>query len=326
MTYPIPDSIEPAFPVSIPREEIPAKFRELVGIEEIPREADFRVTSRKQEEELTVTRVCFSNCLGETVSATLMWRTELSQPLAGVVCMNGTASKASHVAHPRFHRPKPESGPLYGWGRELARRGYAMLTFTPKGAEVRRKTLRQWEHEAKLLLPFGRSQIGILSDEVLRASLILGAFDEVDADRLGLTGMSLGGWGAWLGMATGPWIRTAAPVCGGLGSLRTNIYKGMPERHSSFVYIPHMLRYFDHPDLVAAMLAPRPLMMVAPTEDEDMPKEGVDELIRTVAPVYEKAGHPEWFKVCQPPGRHVFKFNYFEWVVQWFDRFLAADG
>ena len=57
-----------------------------------------------------------------------------------------------------------------------------------------------------------------------------------------------------------------------------------------------------------------------------MPKEGVDELIRTVAPVYEKAGHPEWFKVCQPPGRHVFKFNYFEWVVQWFDRFLAADG
>ncbi len=325
MEYPIPDNIQPAFPVSVPRKDIPAKFRELIGLDQIPQEADFSVMKATQEEELTVTRVRFSNYLGETISATLMWPSAATDPLAGVVCMNGTASNANHVAHPRFHRPKPDSGPLYGWGRELARRGYAILTFTPKGAERRRKTLRRWEQEARLLIPFGRSQISVLADEVLRVSLILGTFDQVDAGRIGLTGMSLGGWGAWLGMATGSWIRTAALVCGGLGSLHTNIYKGRVERHSSFPYIPHMLRYFDHANLVAAALAPRPLMMVAPTEDQDMPKEGVDELIRVVTPVYEAAGHPERFKVYQVPGKHLFKFEYFDWVVEWFDRFLAPD-
>ena len=43
-------------------------------------------------------------------------------------------------------------------------------------------------------------------------------------------------------------------------------------------FIPHMLRYFDHPEVVAACIPPRPFMMVAPTQDEDMPREGVDEL------------------------------------------------
>lgn len=326
MSVPIPDNIQPAFPVSVPRDQILARFRELIGLDQIPREADFTVTRTTQEEELTVTQVRFPNYLGEIILAKIIWPTAGPGPLAGAVCMNGTASNADQVAHPRFHRPKPDSGPLFGWGRELARRGYAVLTFTPKGAERRRKTLKRWEQEARLLIPFGRSQIGVLADEVLRASLILAAIDRVDAGRIGLTGMSLGGWGAWLGMATGPWIRTAALVCGGLGSLRTNIYKGMVERHSSFPYIPHMLRYFDHADLVAACLAPRPLMMIAPTEDQDMPKEGVDELIRVVRPVYQAAGYPQRFKVYQPPGKHLFKFEYFDWVVDWFDRFLAADA
>ena len=326
MQHPIPDNIRPAFPVSVPRKDIPAKFRELIGLDQIPQKAEFWVTKTTQEEELTVTQVRFPNYLGEIISATLMWPSAATEPLAGVVCMNGTASNADQVAHPRFYRPKPDSGPLYGWGRELARRGYAVLTFTPKGAERRRKTLKQWEQEARLLIPFGRSQIGVLADEVLRVSLILGAFDQVDSGRIGLTGMSLGGWGAWLGMATGSWIRTAALVCGGLGSLHTNIYKGMVERHSSFSYIPHMLRYFDHADLVATSLAPRPLMMVAPTEDQDMPKEGVDELIRVVTPVYKAAGHPERFKVYQVPGKHLFKFEYFDWVVEWLDRYLAPDA
>ena len=43
-------------------------------------------------------------------------------------------------------------------------------------------------------------------------------------------------------------------------------------------------------------------MMVAPTEDDDMPKEGVDELISVVEPVYEASGHPEHFPGPPPAG------------------------
>ena len=40
--------------------------------------------------------------------------------------------------------------------------------------------------------------------------------------------------------------------------------------------------HFDHAAIVAACMPPRPFMMIAPTEDEDMPREGVDELIPVV--------------------------------------------
>ena len=213
--------------------------------------------------------------------------------------MPGTGSSAEEVIDPRMYRPVPERGPLLGWGRELAKRGYAVLTFSPKGTVVRRKTRDDWEEETKLLAPYARPQLGILADETIRASLVLAAADGIDPERIGLTGMSLGGLASWLAMSMAPWVRTAAVVCGVLGTMEQMIHHGQVERHSSAIFIPHMLRYFDHPEVVAACIAPRSFMMVAPTEDDDMPREGVDELISVVAPVYEASGHPE--QLPSPP-------------------------
>ena len=53
-----------------------------------------------------------------------------------------------------------------------------------------------------------------------------------------------------------------------------------------------MLRYFDHPEVVAACMPPRPFMMVAPTQDEDMPREGVDDLIQVVETGLRVIGTP----------------------------------
>ncbi len=329
MTDTIPRDIRPSFAVEVPRDGVAAKFRELIGLDEIPAEVDFTVGSIHEEDGLSFTQCSFANYLGETISATVLKPLDDgSGALAGAVCMPGTSSSREQVIDKRMYRTKPpdEHGPLLGWGRELAKRGYAVLSFSPKGTVVRRGTVAQWEEEAKLLAPYARSQIGVLTDEALRASLVLGAIDGVDPDRIGLTGMSLGGLASWLAMSCGGWVRTAAAVCGVVGSLEQVIHYGQVERHSSAIFIPHLLRYFDHPEIVAACIAPRPFMMVAPTEDDDMPREGVDELIRVVSPVYESAGHPELFKVHRPPGIHTFLPEYFEWVVEWFDQILAPDS
>jgi hypothetical protein len=160
----------------------------------------------------------------------------------------------------------------------------------------------------------------------LRAARVLAAQDAVDADRIGLTGMSLGGLATWYAMAVEPWIRVGVSVCGGLGSMASNIHEGLPDRSSSAIFLPHMLRYFDHPRIVATCIAPRPFMAIGPTEDEDMPREGVDELVRVVGPAYRERGHAERFKVYQPEGNHVFLVQYFEWMARWFDRFLKDPG
>lgn len=101
-----------------------------------------------------------------------------------------------------------------------------------------------------------------------------------------------------------------------------NIHEGLADRASSAIYVPHMLRYFDHPEIVAACIAPRPFMTIVPSRDEDMPPAGAAELIREVMPVYESMGCPERFKVYRPEGNHQFLVPYFEWMAEWFDRFL----
>ena len=72
----------------------------------------------------------------------------------------------------------------------------------------------------------------------------------------------------------------------------------------------------------SSCIAPRPFMMTAPTDDEDMPRSGVDSLIPVVSSAYEAMGRPDHFKVHQPPGRHVYLVEYFDWMVSWFQRFL----
>ena len=246
------------------------------------------------------------------------------RPRAGVVCVPGTGGK-HRDAGARTAAYVREEGRLFGWGRELARRGFATIAITPKGTEARRGSAEAWAHEMKLLAPYGRSQMGILVEETLLAARILADAEGVDAGRIALTGMSLGGNASWYAIACAPWIAAAAPVCGGLGRMERVIHEGQNERHSAYYFVPHMLRHFDHPEVVAACIAPRPLFMVAPTEDEDMPRAGVDDLIPVVRAAYEEMHKPENFTVYQPEGRHVYRVEYLERVAAWLRWALGED-
>jgi len=311
--------------VSIPDEAVRAKLLELLGLEVLPGSVDFTVDSEeKTDEGMTLTRLHFANLLGERVPGILVIPSGSDkQPRSGVVCLPGTSGDAERVTHERFHRKSPTIGPLFGWGRELARRGFATLSITVKGTEKRRESVGDWEREETALEAYGRSQMGVIVDETLRAARILGACEAVDAERIGLSGMSLGGSGAWYAMACAPWILTAVAVCGGVGSMVRVIHEiEDPHRHSSYFFIPHMLRFFDHLRIVSTCIAPRPFMTIAPTRDEDMPRTGVDDLVQQVTPVYASAGIPERFKVYRPEINHVFLMEFFEWMVEWFRRYL----
>ena len=63
-------------------------------------------------------------------------------------------------------------------------------------------------------------------------------------------------------------------------------------------------------------------MMIAPLEDEDMPKDGVNDLLKIVEPKYESTGDSSKFFCHKPPGRHVFSIDYFVRMVSWFDKYL----
>ena len=321
VSNPLPKDIQPAFPREVPLGEVRKKLLELLGLDDLPKVVDFTIEDVQKNDEVASTRVSYTNSLAETLSAVIIAPQSHSRKLPGVVCMHGTSGRIEKVIADELRLEEP-GGQLLGWGRELARRGYATISISLKGSDVRNKTPGSWEEEAKLLEAYGRPHMGIIVEEALRAARVLAAQDSVNEGRIGLTGMSLGGYGTWYPMACEPWIAAGAAVCGSVGSLAKVIHEGDVKRHSSTIFVPHLLRHFDHADIVSTCIAPRPFMVVAPTEDEDMPRSGVDGLIPAVSEAYADAGRSDHFRVYQPPGRHVFQVQYFEWVVDWFDTFL----
>lgn len=321
----VPKGLRPTYPEPVTGDDVRRKLLELLGIEELPETVDFEMSEPTEDEGLQLRSVSYGNSLGETVPGVLCIPGG-DGPLPGVVCMPGTGGSAEQLTDADFG---PEGGGSYrliGWARELARRGFVTLSISLKGCAGRGATSDQWNFQTKLLAPYGVHMMGILVEEALKASRVLQILPEVDGDRIGMTGMSLGGNATWYSTSCAPWIAAAAPVCGGVGSIVSETHEGNNERHGSHWYIPNLLRHFDHPDVVAACIAPRPLMIVGPTEDEDMPRSGVDVLIPVVKAAYESAGRPQNFKVHQPPGRHVFEPRYFEWMADWFKYHLMGDN
>ena len=323
MANPLPREIRPAFPQQIAGDQVCAKLSEILGLDRLPGAVDFAVEETERQGDLVSTRVAYANSLGETLAAVVLTPVS-ADAVPGVVCMHGTSGSIERVIGDELRLEAP-GGQLLGWGRALAQRGYATISISLKGSVVRRGTAEAWESEAKLLEAYGRPHMGIVAEEALLAARVLAAQSNVADERIGLTGMSLGGLASWYAMACEPWIAAAASICGGLGRLSKVIHEGNVDRHSSLVFVPHLLRYFDHPEIVANCIAPRPFMHVGPTEDVDMPRVGVEEMVPIVERAYRQAGGAERFKGYQPPGNHVFEVEYFEWMVGWFDRFLKGD-
>ena len=320
MANPLPVDIEPAFAQEVADGQVRAKLRELLGLDELPGVVEATVENKTEEDGLVSLQLGYRNSLGEKLAAEVLAPAHAGV-LPGVVCMHGTSGSIARVTGGQLGLEAP-GVQLLGWSRALAQRGFATISISLKGSVVRRGTAAAWEGEAKLLEAYGRPHMGIVAEEALLAARALAALDFVDGERIGLTGMSLGGLASWYAMACEPQIAAAASICGGLGSLARVIHEGNVDRHSSLIFVPHLLRYFDHPRIVAECIAPRPFMHVGPTEDEDMPRSGVEAMVPVVEQAYADAGCPDRFKVYQPPGNHVFEVEYFEWMVSWFERFL----
>ena len=319
----LPKGLTPPYKVSVLPSESRSKLLEVLGVEDIPSKVVYQSGEISEDERLIEYKVEYNNSFGELVEGIVIFpKSEKGTLLPGIVCMGGTAATKEGITESKFHRPNPAEGQLYGWARQLARLGYGTISITLRGSSDRRGTTAHWEQETKLLSTLGRTQIGYKVEETLLAARVLGSLDSIDHERIGLTGMSLGGVGTWWSMACDPSIAVGVTICGNIGSAYRHIYEGMAERHSSSMYVPGLLRYFDHGEIVANCIAPRPFMMIAPLEDEDMPKDGVNDFLKIVQPKYASTGDSSKFFCHKPPGRHVFLIDYFDRMVNWFDKYL----
>jgi dienelactone hydrolase len=233
-----------------------------------------------------------------------------------------------------------------GIAAELARQGYVVIAIdmfywgerrmlldndpiayrerprTMKEEEIAAFNQRSSQNEqlvARSLFTAGVSWAGILLWDDIRTLDYLASRPEVDKQRLGCVGLSVGGWRSFLLAALDERIKAAVAV-GWMTSLGTQIKQHIIYTIGFSFYINGLYRYFDLPDL-AALIAPRAVLVINGSQDRLFVLEGVKAAFEKIARCYAKAGTPERQRCSLYDAPHEFNLamqkEAWEWLKRW---------
>ena len=164
----------------------------------------------------------------------------------------------------------------------------------------------------------------------LRAVDLLCARPDVDADRIGVIGHSLGGHNSIFVALFDPRLRAVVSSCG-FNSF-PSYYGGNIAGWSGASYMPRLAKVygldlakvpFDFPELVGA-LAPRGFFTNAPLHDANFAVDGVKCCIDSARPVFQLLGTSDRLRAVYPDAGHEFpprvRTEAYEFLDRWLDR------
>jgi dienelactone hydrolase len=155
--------------------------------------------------------------------------------------------------------------------------------------------------------------LGLRVWDVMRTLDYIASRPETTTEGAGCVGLSGGGTTTLYAAALDPRIR-AAVVSGAFGSFRSSI---MSTIHCDCNYIPGILQYAEMAD-IAALIAPRPLLIENGTEDPIFPVDVTRSASGEVARTYSLLGVPERLEQDIFQGGHRFSGNKaFDWFTRW---------
>jgi len=143
----------------------------------------------------------------------------------------------------------------------------------------------------------------LLNEDIAWVNYLL-AREDVDKNRIGSVGFSLGGFRSFLVSALKTEIKTCAVVCF-MGEFDENML-GKYAVHTFMVHIPFLSRYISFPD-IARLIFPRDLLIIAGEEDHLFPKERISVIKERLEKIYEQSPENLSFRVF--PEGHVFSLE-----------------
>ncbi|MCA1659758.1 MAG: prolyl oligopeptidase family serine peptidase, partial [Verrucomicrobiaceae bacterium] len=204
----------------------------------------------------------------------------------------------------------------------FARNGYVCLMLdTIQLGEIRGHhhgtyNLGRWWWPAR-----GYTPAGVEAWNGIRALDYLETRPEVDRTRLGITGRSGGGAYSWWTAGLDERIKVAVPVAG-ITSLHNHVIDGAIEGHCDCMFMLNTARWdFDR---VAALIAPRPLLIANTDKDTIFPLDGVVEVYDQARAVYKALGQEAQIglHIAEGPHKDMQPLNVA--AFHWFNRFLKG--
>ena len=213
--------------------------------------------------------------------------------------------------------------PTYQVGPDLARDGYVVLCPDALAFEARRHPhVEGGDYERFEFLRYVVSGQCLAWKNILdmrRGIDFLVSRPEVDSERVGCFGHSMGSTHVWL---VGPWEPRIKCFVGNCCLPTYKAIERMGLLHCFPNFIPGLRQFGDTPD-IAALIAPRPLLLNFGEEDEGSPIEEVRQGIETIKKAYLQTGAPENFLHAIEPGvGHVLTPSMWQRTCEWFARHL----
>lgn len=292
---------------------------EMLGLDPVPEKTPLQpvVTGTVDHDGIVVERVHFQSRPGLYVTGNFYRPKEQSGPLPAIlyVCGHGRVKKGDisygNKTHYQHH------------GAWFARNGYVCLTIdTLQLGEIEGIHHGTYRHGRWWWNSRGYTPAGVEAWNCIRSLDYLQSRSEVDGERMGVTGRSGGGAYSWWIAALDERIKCAVPVAG-ITSLQNHVVDGCVEGHCDCMYMVNTYRW-DYAQ-VAALVAPRPLLISNTDKDRIFPLDGVVDVYSKVRRIYELYGKRDHIGLQITEGPHKDTQELRIHAFHWFNRFLKGE-
>ena len=186
------------------------------------------------------------------------------------------------------------------YAEELTGRGYAALCIDAWAFGERRG--RSETEIFKEMLWSGKVMWGMMVYDSLRALDYLVSRSEVDENRVGTIGISMGSTMAWWIAALDPRIKVCIDLCC-LTDYQTLIANRGLDFHSVYYYVPSLLKHFTTAQ-INSLIAPRAHLSLAGNYDPLTPPAGLDIIDGELRQVYHSAGASNAWRLLRYNSGH----------------------
>ncbi len=245
-------------------------------------------TGTIQQEGFRIEKLYYESLPGLYVPANLYIPDNITEPRPAIlyVCGHSISQKVHYQAYPR----------------KLAELGFVCLIIET----IQRGEVRGYHHGCYAKGWFqwysrGYTPGGVEAWNGIRGLDLLAERPEVDAERMGVTGISGGGSQSWYIAAADPRIKAVAPVCGA-STLKAQVGTRTMDGHCDCM-MPINTYQIDFQDL-GALIAPRPLLIAQADRDGLNQIESVRVLYNDIKKMYNLYGVPENISLVETPGGH----------------------
>ena len=187
------------------------------------------------------------------------------------------------------------------YAEELTKRGYSLLCID--AWTFGERSYRPESEIFKEMLWHGQVLWGMMVYDSLKAIDYLVSRKEVDGNRIGTLGMSMGSTMAWWIAALDERIKACVDICC-LTDFESLIELGRLDEHGLYYYVPGLLKEFSTAK-INSLIAPRAHLSLVGNFDRLTPPEGLDKIDKELKKVYKTEKVPEAWKLLRFDTRHL---------------------